>query len=307
MIRRVIVLGVLAALAFGLVTVARSVFGSNDAASNTLDTNSVPVDPTEPSSAPAPTIPEATVTVPETVPVTVAETTTTAVVDAGLVPTAADPARIYIVGDSDAGAFAPYLEKLIRNTGVGVPTLDYKSSTGLSRPDFFDWPARLGEQLPIVNPDIVIVSFGGNDGQGLWDHGGPIDGMRKVDSDKWRAEYASRVGAAMDQLTAGGRTVIWVGIPNGPSDDFTARLKVQNEVVTAEAPKHAGVVFVDTWNLFTGLDGGYAEYVTDPRDGINKDVRGKDGFHLNTNGAEILAIKISQKVVEDLLKRGATI
>ena len=34
----------------------------------------------------------------------------------------------------------------------------------------------------------------------------------------------------------------------------------------------------------------------DPRDGVGKDVRAEDGFHLNENGAEILALDIAEIV-----------
>ena len=81
-------------------------------------------------------------------------------------PTDADPARILVVGDSDAGTFAPYLERLLDDTDVVDITLDYKVSSGLARPDFYDWPASCaGARRP--PPDIVIATFGGNDSQGL--------------------------------------------------------------------------------------------------------------------------------------------
>ncbi len=226
----------------------------------------------------------------------------TTVPDAGRTPTAADPARIYIAGDSDAGAFAPYLEKLVGDTGVVTTTLDYKVSSGLARPDFFDWPAHFAAQIPIVNPDIVIVTFGGNDGQ-------PIHGLNKqVDSPEWRAEYGKRVGAVMDLLGGNGRTLIWVGIPNDNEPVNTARLKIQDGVVRDQLAKHPKVIFIDSWSVFSGLDGGYAEYVMDPRDGVSKAVRSKtDGFHLNTTGAEILALHIAVAVQADLRDRGAAI
>ncbi len=82
-------------------------------------------------------------------------------------PSAADPAELYVAGDSDAGTFGPYLDKLMKQTGMVSTTLDYKVSSGLSRPDFFDWPSYFAQQIPAVNPDIVVVTFGGNDAQGL--------------------------------------------------------------------------------------------------------------------------------------------
>ena len=109
----------------------------------------------------------------------------------------------------------------------------------------------------------------------------------------------------MDLLAADGRTVVWVGIPNDDNPDVTARLQVQDEAVRAAVAAHPGVVFVDTWARFSSGNGGWAEYVIDPRDGAGKDVRAEDGFHLNENGAEILALDIAEIVKTDLSARGA--
>ena len=111
----------------------------------------------------------------------------------------------------------------------------------------------------------------------------------------------------MDTLAAGGRTVVWVGVPNDDNAEVTARLAVQNEGVKAALASHPNVQFVDTWALFSSGNGGWAEYVIDPRDGQGKDVRASDGFHLNENGAEILAVKIAEVIKADLKAKGAQI
>lgn len=227
------------------------------------------------------------------------------------IPSAADPAELYVAGDSEAGTFAPYLERLMQQTGMVKTTLDYKVSSGLARPDFFDWPTYFAQRIPAVNPDIVVVTFGGNDAQGLrnvdktWavEH---TPGTGTDDTD-WRAEYGKRVGAAMDYLGGDNRTLIWVGIPNDDSPAVTARLQVQNEVVMAEAAKRPKVVFVDTWKRFSGLNGGYASAVQDPRDGQFQEVRASDGFHLNVTGAEILALDIAEAIRTELRARGGNL
>jgi uncharacterized protein len=84
-------------------------------------------------------------------------------------------------------------------------------------------------------------------------------------------------------------------------------MRVQDEVVRAEAAKRPNVVFIDTWARFSGRNGGWAEFVVDPRDGVGKDVRADDGFHLNQNGAEILALDIADAVRAELRARGAEI
>jgi uncharacterized protein len=266
----------------------------------------------------APTAPSTSLIVSDGVtPLTPASTSTSSTTTTELkpkektTPSADDPAELYVAGDSDAGTFAPYLERLMQQTGMVKTTLDYKVSSGLARPDFFDWPTYFAQRIPAVNPDIVVVTFGGNDAQGLrnvdktWavEH---TPGTGTDDTD-WRAEYAKRVGAAMDYLGGDNRTLIWVGIPNDDNPDITARLQVQNEVVMAEAAKRAKVVFVDTWNRFSGLNGGYASAVQDPRDGQFHEVRASDGFHLNVTGAEILALDIAEAIRTELRARGGNL
>jgi hypothetical protein len=234
------------------------------------------------------------------------------------VPSAATPARVLIAGDSDAGTFGPYLVTLLDQTGVVRSELDYKVSSGLSRPDFFDWPAHFRAQIPAKDPDIVVVTFGGNDAQGLSNIGGTFlvgqpsgvvgeGDAGGVSDPEWRAEYGRRVAEVMDFLAADGRTLVWVGIPNHSSAEVTARMAVQNDVVRAELAKRPQVVFIDTWSRFSGRDGNWAEYVIDPRDGQGKDVRAADGFHLNENGAEILALDIAEAVKAQLRARGAVV
>jgi hypothetical protein len=294
MVRRVVALVmVVAAIALPVWVGARLVAGGEG---TTAAAGSVPTDPTSPSTE----VTAASMAAAQTTPTSVATPTSA---DPGAPPSAQDPARLLIAGDSDAGTFGPYLEQLMDETGMVTTTLDYKVSSGLTRPDFFDWPARFAEQIPTVDPDIVVVTFGGNDAQPI-----RIDGTAYgIDGPEWTQEYRRRVGEVMDLLGADGRTVIWVGIPNAASEEFTQRLQVQRDAVLAELAEHPDVVYIDAWNRFSGRNGGYAEFVIDPRDGQGKDVRADDGFHLNTNGAEILALDIAEAIRAELRSRGAAL
>ena len=79
--------------------------------------------------------------------------------------TAAKPLRLYIAGDSMDQVFGSSLVNLSEATGLVKAKNDYKVSSGLSRPDFFDWPQRLVDQIVDYKPDAVAVLFGANDGQ----------------------------------------------------------------------------------------------------------------------------------------------
>jgi len=254
--------------------------------------------------------PSSTGTPPPAPPPTAPPTTPAPTAPPVVAPSAEHPAKVLVVGDSDAGTFGPYLKELLDGTGVAATSVDYKVSSGLARPDFFDWPAHLVETLPTEQPDIIVVTFGGNDAQGLStaDGSNPLEWNDPVsDKDTWIPEYANRAGAVMDMLADGGRTVVWVGIPNDDNPEVTARMEVQNEGVKQALSTRPNVQFVDTWTLFSSGNGGWAEYAIDPRDGQGKDVRAADGFHLNETGAEILAVKIADVIKADFQARGAAI
>jgi hypothetical protein len=286
----------------GIVQVVRSVVTEGDAVADGAAAVDTTVD-TSGASGSAPAVDPTTVTVdsePEATDPPEPETTGPA--------TPENPAKVFIVGDSDAGTFGPYLQTLLDGTGVVTTELDYKVSSGLARPDFFDWPAEIDAKLPEVDPDIVVATFGGNDAQGLSVANGDfIVGDPVANEAEWVAEYSERAGAVMDQLLADGRTVIWVGIPNDDNPDVTARMAIQDKAARAAAAERPGVIFIDTWKRFSGRTGGWAEFVIDPRDGEGKDVRADDGFHLNQTGAEILAIDIAQAIRDTLRADGAQI
>ena len=156
------VLGVAALLIFGVVLAARAAFGT-DASADAGDPAgaSVPADVSVDPAAPAGS---ANV---DSAATTEAPTTTAAEPEETYVPSAEHPASVYIAGDSDAGAFGPSLMSLLDDTGVVDTTLDYKVSSGLARPDFYDWPAHLRQVIPKANPQVVVVTFGGNDAQDI--------------------------------------------------------------------------------------------------------------------------------------------
>ena len=312
MVRRVMALALVALVAFGLVRGVTAVLGSNsDGTAEPAPTTVAPTTTatTVPSAPVAAVAPADDAAVGDVAAGSDADGTATEedeAVDAP--PSVENPAQVYIVGDSDAGTFGPYLEQLLDGTLIVDTELNYKVSSGLARPDFFDWPAELAATLPEVDPDIVVVTFGGNDSQGLAVESGEfIIGDPVQNTEEWSTEYERRAGEVMDLLLEEGRTVIWVGIPNDDNADVTARLAIQDDAVKAAAAARPEVIFVDTWTRFSGRDGNWAEFVIDPRDGQGKDVRADDGFHLNVVGAEILALDIAQAIRDDLRVRGANV
>lgn len=200
-------------------------------------------------------------------------------------PTPADPLRLHIMGDSMVQFFGHVMVGLADDTGVIEASTEHQLSSGLSRPDFYDWPTRIVEVLAAENPDAVVLMFGGNDAQAI-----VVDGqIARRFSDAWVQEYSARVGHVMDLVTTDpDRVLIWAGQPIMEDPEYDSRMQRLNEIFDAEAAKRDSVHYVDTRDLFRGPNGGFSRYVADA-DGQLADVRLTDGVHLSTVGGRWLS------------------
>ena len=116
-------------------------------------------------------------------------------------PTAANPLRVLIVGDSIGLDMGGPLQSDLAGTGVVSAALDARESTGLTRPDYFNWPAELPADLKSCEPQVVVVMIGANDAQ---DFLGPPD--VPYTSPQWNTLYAQRVAQFMQIAESGGAT-----------------------------------------------------------------------------------------------------
>lgn len=216
---------------------------------------------------------------------TTAPELTTTTVAARRVISAADPLRLFIGGDSMVGQFGPMLANQAEDTGyIDVTEVVYEFDSGLTRTDFLDWPARLRQVAAEQDPDAIVLFFGGNDAQAI-----QIDGKwYDYGTPEWLAEYRLRVGELMAELVADNRDVYWVGMPIVRSDSFRDKVATMNEIFESEAAAHPGVSFINSWDVFTGPDGGFSEYLTND-EGDLVDMRLNDGIHLTTAGGIRLA------------------
>lgn len=235
-------------------------------------------------SGPAPP-PETTTTTVVAAPTPSSTTSTTSTtVPATRTPTAADPLRVLIAGDSMVGQFGPMLERRLEGTEVVEAEVIFEFESGLTRPDFLDWPERLRQAEADQDPEVAVLFFGGNDAQAM-----PVDGgWIEYGTDEWTSRYRDRVGAVMDELVSDGRHVYWMGMPIVASDSFREKVELLNRIYSSEAEDRELVTYVDSWSEFTGPDGGYSEYLPDA-DGDLVDMRLDDGIHFTTNGGIKLA------------------
>ncbi len=208
--------------------------------------------------------------------------------------TAKKPLRLYVAGDSMDQVFGSSLVNLGEATGLVKGKNDYHVSSGLSRPDFYDWPQRLIDQIVDFRPDAAAVLFGANDGQDVMVEGKVL----KVGTKAWQEVYAQRVGEAMDLLTKGGRRVYWVGNPIMRDFGYRQRIAMMNHIYQAEAAKRPGVAFVSTWATMANAKGSYAEYLPDAN-GDQVLMRAPDGIHLTRAGGDRMAQKVLDVIMRD--------
>jgi hypothetical protein len=196
-----------------------------------------------------------------------------------------DPLRLWIGGDSLAGALGPALGEQLGATGVVAAHVDYKVSSGLVDGPR-DWPEYATDLLAERDPEVVVFMIGANDASVVNSSDANDDGVPD-----WEPDYRNRVGAMMDQLrgTDPERTVIWIGAPTMRDDDRDEAVIELNRVMREEAERRAPyVVYVESYPLFADEEGEYADRLPDA-EGVNQRVRVGDGVHFTPAGATRLA------------------
>lgn len=217
-------------------------------------------------------------------PPTTAPPTTTTTLPARRVPTAEDPVRVAMMGDSIMGQVSQGLGRLLRGDPRVAIHADVQVSTGLARPDVLDWPRYLSEQLPAVGAEVVFLSFGGNDDQDMQ----RADGVRvTLLSPEWQAEYAARVALAMDVAAQGDRSVVWLGLPAEEPERLQGAKDVMNAIAREQAALRPRVEFLDIGSVLTP-SGAYSDTFTFA-DGTTIRVRERDGVHYSVGGGDVLA------------------
>ena len=210
-------------------------------------------------------------------------------------PTAAHPLRVLIVGDSIGLDLGGPLQSDLAGTGVVSAALDARESTGLTRPDYFNWPAELTSDLKTVEPQVVVVMIGANDAQ---DFLGPPD--IPFTSPQWNTLYAQRVAQFMQIAESGGATVVWAGMPPMQDPGLNAQMADLNAVDQHQAAAaHPPVVFLSTDKTLGTAQGGYTAFVTNGA-GQVVNVRTPDGTHLTPGGGQVVA----QQVIGELQALG---
>ncbi len=198
---------------------------------------------------------------------------------------------VFFTGDSLMQGVAPFVQQTLKQQ-YGITSINLsKQSTGLSYPNFFDWPLTI-EQTFKENPNIrlVVMFLGAND---PWDFPNPKGGAYlKFQSPEWEAEYLNRVNRILNVAQQHNAQVIWLGLPYMKKKKLDEQMRYLDKLFSTHLKDK--VFWIPTAGL---LSNGGTEY-SDSVEVGGKIVRyrSKDGIHFSIDGQKLLAQTIMQKI-----------
>lgn len=188
-------------------------------------------------------------------------------------------ANVLFFGSSSVnGAFGMLIESEIEQAGF-VVRREGRASTGLSRPDFYDWRAQIPRFGNLSALRGVVVYLGGNDAQafrlreGEYPAGAtePHRWIQFRDEARWSEAYRNRTHQFVEAFcSAGARKVIIVPPVDGDQAGHAARIRrVQRLQIEGTAGTSCGVVANPSEVRLTAAEAG-------------------DGVHLSRAGARLV-------------------
>ena len=193
------------------------------------------------------------------------------------------PLRVIVAGDSFAQPLGFELQNFATRDGMTSVEVDGRISTGLARPDYFDWPAQVAVIADTTGVEAIVFFVGANDDQNMILDD---DTVVEIASPEWTNAYAERAASLMDACRE--IRLYWVGLPvMRDADDHRAAAAV-NVAVRRAAATRPWVKFIDIWETFQGPDGRFSLYLPDET-GELIEVRGPDGVHLSRTGTNMVA------------------
>jgi hypothetical protein len=223
--------------------------------------------------------------------------------------TPAKPLRVWVAGDSLAAVPGEALERLVGTKGpVDVLAVESRLSTGLARPDLYNWFTRLHQVIGQLHPDVAVLSFGADDAHNYLSGVPAGHTIGPLGSPSWNAEYRRRVEGVTRELNAAGIYVVWLGTPIPRGSGFHRSFQVVNRVIHSVVAAHpATSAYVDEWSLLSDSHRGYSDYLPNAAGRLVL-MRAPDGVHLEPPAGDLIARVVLARLqrVFDLTAKGAS-
>jgi uncharacterized protein len=207
-----------------------------------------------------------------------------------VVPKEPGAKKILVLGDFVAGGLAWGLDQSFATEPKLAVVDRSNNSSGLVRPDYYDWNAELLNILNTEKPDIVVIALGTNDRQQM-----RVGNTRIAPrSEAWEKTYVERVTGMADTLKIFRRPFFWIGAPPMRLAAASADMAYLNELYRPIVTQ-AGGDFIDIWNGFTNENGRYISSGPDV-DGQLRALRSGDGINFTRAGRLKLAFYVQREI-----------
>jgi len=203
--------------------------------------------------------------------------------------TPSHPLRVWVAGDSLAQIPGDALERV--GGPIDVVAIESRLSTGLARPDLYNWFTRIQQAPEELHPDVAVFSFGADDAHDYMAgaHVGPFG------SPSWVKEYRRRVDGVTRELIAQGIRVVWLGLPIPDGPGFGKSFPVVNRIIESVVKEHpTQTTYVDTWHLLDDYHGRFTPYLR--WHGKLTLMRLPDGVHYTEAAGDLIVAHLMQQL-----------
>ncbi len=189
--------------------------------------------------------------------------------------------RVLFTGDSLMESMGPQMQPILTQQ-LGWTCLPIgKKSTGLCRPDFYNWPEVLEKNLRSFRPHLVVMWVGTNDNQNV--RGVKTGGLL---TDAWKKAYYGKMMEIAGLCRKYRAELIFIGPPTVGDSRVDAELKQINQLMKVVC-KHHHIPFLDVRPTFSDKQGRYIQSLTNKK-GKVVPIRTKDKVHITEAGNNLV-------------------
>jgi uncharacterized protein len=213
--------------------------------------------------------------------------------------------KVAFIGDSTADGIWGGLTSLVPHEPCLKGNFELgrfaKNSTGLTRPEKFNWVEevkRIGESF---KPQLFVMSLGLNDRQSVVEHGK----VTLENSPDYPARYKERITALLRSAAAGKASLLWIGLPamREAAADRDAREKNKYFAESIAEFGDGSMQYVEPWRLNSSGEDKFASFGPDQK-GKMVQIRSSDGEHFSPAGDLLVAAYLLPRMVATLVKGG---
>jgi len=183
-----------------------------------------------------------------------------------------DTYRILVIGDALGGGLGAGLSRMAEPESRFEIVNRFQETSGLARPEVYDWPASLPKIMEGKEFDAVVVLLGAYDRQAIREG----DFRLAFNTPEWKAAYETRIDELLDLLNAAGLKVFWVAIPPMGDAKYEADMKIVAALQKQEV-LGKGHVYLDLRSAFLTPDGEYTDKGPDETGEVSR-LRSRDGI-----------------------------